>query len=157
VRQYRFQALVTLSPGARKDPAGWPPSRSYALTVHACFLVQLTNRRECFPAGIFWDEEPPGPSVRRATMTIALADGEAEAFFAPGRRLTIWADGTVGRTIRPEGLVGHCVICGQKSLPPADLADDRVRRATAGPDPGNRLAVAGPLRMRGAVHSCPGQ
>ena len=48
---------------------------------------------------------------------MALADGEAEALFAPGQRFTIWADGVVDRTIRPEG----------------SGDSDGTRRKTAGP------------------------
>ena len=71
-------------------------------------------------------------------VTIALADGEAEAHFAAGQRFTIWADGVVDRTIRPEGLVGYGVICARES--PPLLSDDRgrIRRMTAGPDTVNR-------------------
>ena len=76
-------------------------------------------------------------------MTIALADGEAEAFFAPGQCFMIWADGTVGRTIRAEGLVGYGVIsCRTSPLPPG-VVHDRIHRGTAGPNPGHRLTAAG--------------
>ena len=63
-------------------------------------------------------------------VTIALADGEAEALFAAGQRFTIWADGVIDRTIRPEGLVGYGVICARES--PPLLSDDsgRIRRTT---------------------------
>jgi hypothetical protein len=143
VRQYRFQALVTLTPAAGEGLARRLPSRACALTAHACFLVQPTHRHDCFPAVISWDEELSRSPAGRAMMTIALADGEAEALFAPGQRFTIWADGTVGHTIRPEGLVGYCVIACQQSPPPAGVAGDGVQRETVGPDPGYRLAAAG--------------
>jgi hypothetical protein len=75
-------------------------------------------------------------------MIIALTDGEAEAFFALGRCFTVWADGTVGRTVRAEGLVGYGVISGQISLLPAGVVRDRIHRRSARLDPGHRLAAA---------------
>ena len=62
-------------------------------------------------------------------MTIALADGEAEAFFAPGQSFTIWADGTVGRTVRAEGLVGYGVMSRRTSRLSAGVVHDRIHRA----------------------------
>jgi hypothetical protein len=43
-------------------------------------------------------------------MTVVLTDGEAEAFFAPGQRFTIWSDAVVGYTICADGLVGYGII-----------------------------------------------
>jgi hypothetical protein len=143
VRRYRFRALVTLAPAAREGPAQRLPSRVRALTAHACCLVQPAGHHEYFPAGISWDGELPLSPAAHAMMTIALAHGEAEAFFASGQCFTIWADGTVGRTIRAEGLVGYGVISCQTSPPPAGVVRDRIHRGTAGPDPGHRLAAAG--------------
>jgi hypothetical protein len=141
VRRYRFRALVTLAPAAREGPAQRLPSRVSALTAHACCLVQPACHHEYFPAVISWDEALS--PARHAMMTIALADGEAEAFFGPGQCFTIWADGSVGRTIRAEGLVGYGVISCQTSPLPAGVVRDRIHRGTAGPDPGHRLAAAG--------------
>ena len=76
-------------------------------------------------------------------MTISLADGEAEAFFAPRQCFTIWADGTVGRTIRAEGLIGYGVISCQTSPPSAGVVDDRIHRA----DRGDKAAQPETLRL----------
>jgi hypothetical protein len=132
VKRYRFRALVTLGPAASAGPARRIPSRMRVLTAHACCLVQPAYHCEYFPAVISRDAELP--LARHAMMTIALTDGEAEALFAPGQRFTIWDDGMVGRTIRAEGLFGYGVIFSPASQPPGGLADDRLRRATAGPD-----------------------
>jgi len=133
VRPYRFRVLVTLAPTAREGPAQRLPSRGRALTAHACCLVQPACHHEYFPAVTSWDEVLS--PARYAMMTIALADGEAEAFFAVGQGFTIWADGTVGRTIQAEGLVGYGVIsCQTSSLPPG-VVHDRIHRGAAGPTP----------------------
>jgi hypothetical protein len=112
-----------------------------ALTARACCLIQPACHHEYFPAVICPDEELP-PSPAHAMMTIALADGEAEAFFALGRSFAVWADGTVGRTVRAEGLVGYGVISGQISPLPAGAVRDRIHQG-AGPDLAHRLAAAG--------------
>ena len=85
---------------------------------------------------ISWDEQLPPSPAAPAILIIALADGEAEALFALGRCFTVWADGTVGRTVRAEGLVGYGVICARES--PPLLSDDsgRIRRKTAAPGRG---------------------
>jgi hypothetical protein len=143
VRQYRFRAVVALAPAVREGPARRLPNLARALTAHACCLIQPAYHHEYFPAVISRDEEPPLSPAGHAVMTIALADGEAEALFAPGQRFTIWADGIVGRTIRAEGLVGYGVISCQASPLPAGLADNRIHRGTADPDPRHRLAAVG--------------
>jgi hypothetical protein len=141
VRQYRFRAVVALAPAVREGPAGRLPNQASALTAHACCLIQPAYHHEYFPAVISRHEEPPLSPAGHAVMTIALADGEAEALFAPGQRFTIWADGIVGPTIRAEGLVGYGVISCQASPLPADLADGRIHRGAAGPDPRHRRAA----------------
>ena len=132
MRQYRFRVLVTLAPAGRGGPGLRLPNRMRALTAHACCLIQPARHREYFPAVICPDEELP-PSAAHAMMTIALADGEAEAFFALGRCFTLWADGTVGRTVRAEGLVGYGVICARQSPPLLSNDSGGIRRKTAVP------------------------
>ena len=62
------------------------------------------------------DEGLPTPQADgNAVVTIVLADGEAEAYFAAGQDFTIWADGVVGHAIRAEGLAGCGVIFGPES------------------------------------------
>jgi hypothetical protein len=143
VRRYRFRVLVTLGPPVREGPARRLPNLARALAGHTCCLIQPACQQEYLPAVISRDEDLPLSHTARAMMTIALADGEAEAFFKTGQGFTIWADGTVGCTIRAEGLVGYGVICRQTSPLPAGLADDRIHRGAADPDPSHRLAAAG--------------
>lgn len=142
MRQYRFRALVTLDQAAREGPARRLPGRTHALTTHACCLVQPFCHPGYFPAVIARDEELPLPPRGRAMMTITLADGEAEAFFAPGKRFTIWADGAVGRTIRGEGLIGYGVI-SRRTAPSPARADSGIRGRVNGPRRRHRLAAAG--------------
>jgi hypothetical protein len=141
VRQYRFRILVTPAPAAREGTAQRLPSRVRALTAYACCLIQPAYHHEYFPAMISWDEELPPSPAAHAMMIIALADGEAAAFFALGQGFTVWADGTVGRTVRAEGLAGYGVISGQISPLPAGVVRDRIHRGSAGPDRGHRLAA----------------
>lgn len=153
MRQYRFRALVTLAPAAREGPAQRLPSRVPALTAHACCLVQPACHHEYFPAVISCDEALS--PARHATMTIALADGEAEAFFAPGQCFTIWADGTVGPTVRAEGLVGYGVMSRRTSRLSAGVVHDRDSpggsRRQGGSDGDPPVTVAAP---GGAVPCC---
>jgi hypothetical protein len=65
-----------------------------------------------------------------AVVTVVLADGEAEAYFAAGQDFTIWADGMAGHTIRAEGLVGCGVIFDPESRLRPSMA---VVDATADP------------------------
>jgi hypothetical protein len=143
VRRYRFRALVTFDPAAREDRAPGAPSRTDALTVHACYLLQPLTCGEYFPAMISRDQEPrPTQPGGHAVVTIALADGEAEAFFAPGQRFRIWADGVVDHTIRAEGLVGYGIIRDPESSPLICDDGDRIRGTTAGPAHVGRPAAA---------------
>lgn len=95
MRQFRFRALVTLDPVARDGPARQYASGTHALMVHACCLVQPSCDKY-FPAVISRDEEQPLQPGEHAVVTIALAGDDAEAFFAPGQRFTLWAGGDVG-------------------------------------------------------------
>ena len=141
MRQYRLRALVTLQHVARDGPARDLPGRAHALTAPACYLIQPRYQHDYFPAVIIWDEEPPPPAGGRAVLTIALADGEAETFFAPGQRFAIWADGAVGRTIRAEGLVGYGVISPRTSPAPARPGRGRMQEMAAGADHGHRSSA----------------
>ena len=118
--------------GSARSLPGW----THALTAHACCLIQPRYQHDYFPAVIIWDEEPPLPADGRAVLTIALADGEAETFFAPGQRFAIWADGAVGRTTRAEGLVGHGVI--SPHTPPVPARPDRRRMQEVAAGPGRK-------------------
>jgi hypothetical protein len=137
VRQYRFSALITLDPAARDDAA-----RGCLGGMHTCCLVQPCHGKY-FPAVISPDEELSARPAIHAVVSIALGDGEAEAFFAPGQRFTIWADAVVGRTIQPDGPAGQGVISCPLPWPPPCAHDDRADGMTAGPAHGHRLAALG--------------
>lgn len=127
VRRYRFRALVNFDPAAREGRALGSPGRTGALTTHACCLLQPFYYGEYFPAVIARDEGlPPLQAAGHAVVIIALADGEAEAYFSPGTGFTIWADGVAGHTIRAEGLIGYGVISGPEF--PHVTADGGGRR-----------------------------
>jgi hypothetical protein len=114
-----------------------------ALTVGACYLLQPLTCGEYFPAMISRYEELQLPQPGgHAVVTIALADGEAEAFFAAGRRFTIWADGVVDHTIRAEGLVGYGVIREPESSLLICGDNGGIRETTAGPARVGRPAAA---------------
>ena len=116
MRRYRFRALVNFDAAGREGGALGSPGRTGALTTHACCLLQPFYYGEYFPAVIARDGEPPPLQAGgHAVVTIALADGEAEAYFSPGQGFTIWADGVAGHTIRAEGLIGYGVISGPES------------------------------------------
>jgi hypothetical protein len=79
-------------------------------------------------------------------VTIALADGEAGAYFAPGQGFTIWADAIAGRTIRAEGMIGYGVICGPES-PPVTADNGGLRAGRPAP---RSAAWIRPLNGQGA-------
>jgi hypothetical protein len=119
-----------LEPAAREGRALGSPGRTGALAIRGCYLLQPLICGEYFPAMIFLEHELRSPQPRgHAVVTVALADGEA-AFFAPGQRFMIWADGVVDHTIRAEGLVGHGVI-GQPESPPSTCDDGGGTRRRA--------------------------
>lgn len=126
MKQYKFGALVTFGPAA--GHLGGP---------HACCLVQPRLGRS-FPAAISCTELPVGPGVR-AVVSVALADGEAEAFFATGQHFAIWADAVIGQTIRADGMAGHGVVRSPVSLPLPRAHDAPAAR----PARGRRLAALG--------------
>ena len=125
MRRYRFSALVTVDPAAHRGaaPDGAPGTP-------ACYLVEPC-RRTYFPAVIAPDDELSARPTIRAVVSIALADGEAEAFFAPGQRFTIWADAIIGPAIRARGRVGSGVISRLVSPPPPVTHDDSADPKTA--------------------------
>ena len=109
VRQYRFRAQVMPNPAAHEALVRGFPSTTRRPTTHTCCLIE-PSYRQYFPAVIYRDEElPPRPRVH-VVVTIALTGGEAEAYFAPGQRFTIWSDAVVGHTVCADGLVGYGVI-----------------------------------------------
>jgi hypothetical protein len=109
VRQYRFRAQVLLNPAPQAGHVRRFPSTMRPPTAHACCLIE-PSYHQYFPAVIYRDEEfPPQPGVP-VVVAIALTDGEAEAYFAPGQHFTIWSDAVVGRAVCADGLVGHGVI-----------------------------------------------
>jgi hypothetical protein len=74
-----------------------------------------------------------------AVVSVALADGEAVAFFAPGQHFTIWADAVIGQTIRADGMIGYGVISSPVPPPLPRAHDLRAPR----PAHGDRLAALG--------------
>lgn len=109
VRQYRLQAQVVPHPAPPEGLTRGFLSTTRPPTTHACCLIE-PSYHQYFPAVIYrYEKFPTRPSVH-VVMTIALTDGEAEAYFAPGQRFTIWSDAVVGRTVHADGLVGHGVI-----------------------------------------------
>jgi hypothetical protein len=107
--RYTFRAWITFSP-APEDPAPCCPGQARPRAVGGCYLIQPFSCREYFPAIISLDEGVPASAGGPAVLTVALADGEAEAFFRPGQCFTICADGLVGSTVQAMGRVGYGVI-----------------------------------------------
>lgn len=106
MRQFRFTVLVTF-----EDAALAAVSQGYMNGSRTHCVVQ--PRHQVFLPGVLARVEPSPPSAMMTILAIHLTDEEAEAFFAPGQRLTIWADAMVGRTIWGERLVGCGVVCSQ--------------------------------------------
>jgi hypothetical protein len=139
MRQNRFQALITLDPaaGQLRGP-------------NALCLVQ-PGHGNCFPATISCYELPVGPGAR-AAVSVILADGEAEAFFAIGQRFTIWADAVIGQTIRADGLVGSGVIFSKVPLPAHRPDNDRPDREKVHPGREQSLATVAGRRSSPRTH-----
>ena len=118
MRQYRFRALITFDPAARENP-----TPGHLGGTRKCCLVQ-PGQGEYFPARISWNKALPVRPGLRAVVSVALADGEAEAFFAPGQRFTIWVDAVIGQTIQANRMVGQGVISSPMSPPQPPAARD---------------------------------
>lgn len=126
MRQYKFRALITFDLAAREDSA-----HSHLGATRTCCLIR-PGYYEYFPARISWDKELPMRPGVRAVVSVALANGEAEAFFAPGQRFSIWASAVIGQTITADGMVGHGVIASPVSPPLPGAHDLRVPRTARG-------------------------
>lgn len=135
LRPRRFTALIMLDPPARGYGARGHPGRP-----HACCLIQ-PGHCTCFPAAISCDGPLPRRPAIAAVVTIALTRDEAEAFFAPGQRLTIWADALAGHTIRPDRPVGHGVIWAPVTMPAPGAHSYRADAEAAGPHREHGLAA----------------
>ena len=126
VKQHRFRAMITPGPAA-----GGNGMRSQLGRTHTCCLV-TTCHSTYFPAAISPDEELAPRAVIPAVVRIALAAGEAEAFFAPGQRFTVWADALAGHAVHADRLIGHGVIACHLSFP-ARAHDGGAEPEVAGP------------------------
>lgn len=124
---YTFSAVVTF------DVATYGSAASRYLDGTRARCVVQARHRQYFPGMLSRDKQPrPTPAVH-AQLSVALNDGEAEAFFAPGQRFTVWTDAIVGTTVCGEGFVGHGVIESQKSSAPPIAGADRTQRTAARP------------------------
>jgi hypothetical protein len=126
VMQHRFRALITLDPAAGEHGVQGQLGRR-----HTCCLVR-TCYSTYFPAVISPDEELAPRAVIPAVVRIALAVGEAGAFFAPGQRFTVWADALAGHAVHADCLIAHGIIACSLSFPPRAF-DGRADREAAGP------------------------
>jgi hypothetical protein len=114
VKEYRFRALVTFC-----SAAGQGAARGYQDGTPTRCIVQPASE-SYLPAVISLGRTyPPRPAVP-SVVTIPLADGEAQAFFAPGQRFIIWADVMVDHTIWGRDLLGHGVITAMAAHSRAD-------------------------------------
>jgi hypothetical protein len=126
VREYKFRAMVAF------DPAGDTAAGAYRSGTRSHCVIEPYHRNY-FPALISCDTQPPPLGRMNILVRIALTDTEADAFFARGRRFTIWADAIVGKTTRGEGLVGYGVILCRGSPRRRDADDRAGHRAMADP------------------------
>jgi hypothetical protein len=122
VRQYTFQALINIAVAAGDAGTARHRGEAPARIVRASRLVQ-PGHHQYFPAVISRDQESLPHSQEHVLVTVALADGEAETLFAPGHCFAIWADGLIGPTVRPDGLVGRGVISRRVSPSPLRQGD----------------------------------
>jgi hypothetical protein len=103
MRRYTFRALVILRQATREGAGQRDLGGARVCLVEPCHCTY-------FPAMVSPEEEVPPRATALALVTIALHDGEAGAFFAPGRCFTIWADAIVGSSIKAAGEIGHGII-----------------------------------------------
>jgi len=143
--RYTFRALITLSP-VPEDPAPCCPGRAHAFPARGCYLIQPFSCHQYLPAMISLDERVPVGAGGPAVLTVALADGEAEAFFYPGQCFTIWADGLVGHTVRAMGRVGYGVIARRASPARAPVDGNGISGGVAGRAVTSALVQAGAPR-----------
>jgi hypothetical protein len=130
VKPYRFRALIT-----SRLTAGDGAAHGLLGGTHACCLVQ-PRHGSFFPAVISPDQELTTRAAWSAVVSITVAGGEAEAFFAPGQRFTIWADAVVGDTIQARGLAGHGITGYPISLPASRAQNDGAAGRSRAPPVG---------------------
>jgi hypothetical protein len=151
VRKYAFRALVALDPWAR-------PNTLLPFLDGTCtqYVVQPCDDKY-FPARISIGAPASPGCALDVVVHVPLLAGEAEAFFATGQPLTVWADAIVDdETIHGEGVLGDSVILSHESAALPNASDQEVLRATArlplsegrtGPKP-NRGHGASPVAER---------
>jgi hypothetical protein len=133
-QQHRFRALITFGPAAGENGV-----RGHLGRTRTCCLVQPCHGLY-FPAVISPDGELAPRAVIPAVVRIALAVSEAEAFFAPGQRFTVWADAVVGHAIQADRLIGQGVVARPLSFAPR-AHDGPAQGEAAGPAGGHSLAA----------------
>lgn len=114
------------------DPAGGSAAGA-SLSGTRTHCVIEPYHRKYFPALIWCENRPPPRGSLDILVRIALTGTEADVFFAPGQRFTIWADAIVGKTIGGKGLIGYGVISYQRSPPPPSADDRAAHRAQVDP------------------------
>ena len=134
VKQHRFRALITLGPAAGENAA-----QGHLGRTHTCCLVQPCHGTY-FPALISPEEEVTARATIPAVISTPLADGEAEAFFAPGQQFTIWADAVVGHAIHADRLIGQGIIAYPLAVPLSRAHGYKVDGKAA--DPARRHSLA---------------
>ncbi len=122
-----FSALVTSDLAARDGAAS-----RYLHGARARCVVQA-GHRQYLPGLLSGDKQLRPEPASHALLSVALREGEAEAIFAAGLRITIWADAIVVPTICGDGFFGSAVIERQESPVPPGAGSQGAHPKAAGP------------------------
>jgi hypothetical protein len=94
MRSFTFRALISLGAAAHDSRGRDYPSGTRAVMIRAS--SPRTAHWKYFEARIERDEEPCLRHDDREVVTITVTGDQAEAFFAPGQRFTLWNGHDVG-------------------------------------------------------------
>lgn len=98
MRTFRFRAVVTLGNSVPDVPASHYPTGRHMVMVHACRPDQPGSERG-FPAALCRDDEAPLRPSEHAVVTVTVAGDEADNYFGPGQRFTLWAGADIGHGV----------------------------------------------------------
>lgn len=122
MERHTFSALMTLDRSASHDLV-----RRYLDGSRTCAILQAGSGRY-FPAAIWCWPSQSSRHVVRATVSIPLLPGEADALLMSGQVFTVWADAVVSDvSVSGDGLLGEGVIVTTQHAGPTNAVDRHVR------------------------------
>ncbi|MGH3411215.1 MAG: hypothetical protein ACRDRJ_53250 [Streptosporangiaceae bacterium] len=99
MKVYRFRAVISLDAAAPGEQPRQYPAGTRTLMVH-CGRIGCPGQQRCLPTQMYRaDEQPLQRGDNGVVVTMEVADDEACAFLAPGRRFALWNGADIGHGV----------------------------------------------------------